>query len=112
MAPRIEQSDQVSWPSGHATRTLHIRLEPDDLTARFGLNFADGYDQLDVIRFASAVLDGRAPVEFVRHRGAPVAGTEVLTDAAADVAASVALVADVLDLTDEDIIWVRPATMA
>jgi hypothetical protein len=54
-----------------------VRLEPEELTERPGIEFAESHHGLDQLKPAIVELPPERRVVLVRHLGFPEAGTEV-----------------------------------
>ncbi len=98
--------------SGDGRPIAMLALEPDELAARYGLAFEEGYDTLDYFERAAIALADGSQVWLMRHRGNPVAGTIIYADAAADPSRVRGLLAHALGLDEADFLWTAPSSEA
>lgn len=110
------RSDQVEWGTGLGNAVALLDAEPEQLRGR-GLEFASGHDDLDLAQVAFLALSSDRRYTLVRHRGAPVAGTEVLIavpleDEARDVDADLDELLERLGLSEMQLLWLAPPVQA
>ena len=96
------------FPSGDSRPLVVLTGEPRQLAARYGLSFEEGEDDFDAFQLAAIALADSSQVWLLKYRGDPNPGTVVYVDAGADFAHAKALLAQSLELADEDILWVSP----
>ena|ERR1041384_5093506 len=101
------QTDPVPWPSGQGDTIAVLALLPDTLTRRYGLRFFAGSDNLDVYEAAAIRLESGRHLGLLRHRGAPVPGTEIHADSADDSLEAIREFLDGFGLAADDLLWVR-----
>ncbi len=100
------------FPSGDSRALVMLTGEPRELAARYGLSFEEGEDDFDAFQLAAIALADGSQAWLLKYRGEPTPGTVVYVDAGADFAQAKALLAQALELTDEDILWVSPFVAA
>lgn len=86
---------------------LVINQEPQDLAERLGIEFQETFDNLDYVRMAVLELPGGNRVALLRHRGNPVAGTEVATAKSGVDQEFIETVLSSLGLDETNISWRR-----
>lgn len=96
------------WPSGDSRAIAVLAAEPDELTARYGMTFEEGADDLDYSRLAALVLADGSQIWLMRHRGNPEPGTVVYADATADANEARRLLAHSLGMYERDFTWIAP----
>ncbi|HYH83335.1 MAG TPA: hypothetical protein VEX86_26310 [Longimicrobium sp.] len=101
------QTDPVPWPSGHGDTIAVLALLPDALSERYGLRFIEGSDNLDVYEAAAIRLESGRRLGLLRHRGAPVPGTEIHADGADNSLEAIREFLDGFGLAADDLLWVR-----
>jgi hypothetical protein len=86
-----------------------LRLEPEELTVKNALEFYESFDDLDYLRYSCLTLPSECPVTLVRHRGAPVPGTEIcVATNNSDAAETVVEALKQLGLALQDLSWIHP----
>jgi hypothetical protein len=106
---KFHQLDLAEWPRGLERAIAVVALEPRELAARCGLRFEMSGDDLDA--FEGALLGTPSGKHFalVRHRGAPLPGTEVWAHSdSVDLSTDLQEALHVLDLTTKDLAWTHP----
>lgn len=68
--------DKAAAPLPRVDSAL-LRRSPEDIGRKFGVRFEASWDDLDHLEIALLQIDGGPQFALVRHRGAPVDGTEV-----------------------------------
>jgi hypothetical protein len=101
------QTDPVPWPSGQGDAIAVLALLPNALTERYGLRFFEGTDNLDAYDAAAIRLDSGRQLGLLRHRGAPVQGTEIHADRADNSLDAIREFLDGFGLSADDLLWVR-----
>jgi hypothetical protein len=106
---RIEQVPLREVKGGLAQTIATIKLEPDQLSERYGIQFEESEDDLD--RLVAALI--RAPsgqtFALVRHQHQPNPGTDILTDEhSPDLKKDVADAVRHLRLSRADVKWLHP----
>ena len=97
------------WPKGLSMAVAKLRLEPEQLTAQFGIQFFEDQDDLDGFRAAVLRVDDRHEYALVRYPSSPDPGTEVwLPEDCPDVAERLRLLLDTLAVSADSISWVHP----
>ena len=104
----VRQIAPYRWPSGDNRPIATLALDPAELTARYGLVFEEGWDNLDYLQRAAIELADGSQAWLMRHRGDRSPGTVVYVDAAADFGRARNLVLQALELTPAAFIWVAP----
>jgi len=86
-----------------------LRLQPEELSARIGIQFQPAHDDLDMLDWARVVgLSGR-PYALVRHRHSPEPGTQILVRSdSSDLWQDVVDVLKDLQLSERDPAWTAP----
>ena len=82
MKTAVRQVAPVSWPSGDGWTIAILATTPEQFAHSFGLSFEPGIDGLGEYVLAALCDPAVGQVWLFRHRGAPLAGTEVLVDEA------------------------------
>ena len=80
MTRRFTQVKKGRWPSGIDKPIAVLRAEPDELAARYGLEFHAGSDELDRFREAALRLGSGRSVLLYRYERSPGIGTTVSID--------------------------------
>ncbi len=96
------------FPSGDSRPLVVLAGEPRELAARYGLSFEEGADDFDAFHLVAVALADGSQAWLLKYRGDPNPGTVVYVDTGADFARAKALLAQALELADEDILWVSP----
>ena len=96
------------FPSGDSRALVELRFDPEELAARYGLTFAEDYDDLDWFELAAIELGDGSQAWLTKYRGEQEPGTTVYVDAGADPVAAKEQLARALGLGDEDFCWVAP----
>jgi hypothetical protein len=73
------------------------------------VNIAERHDDLDAFKLAAIVLADDSQAWLIKYRGDQYPGTLVRVDAAANPVAAQHLVAQALDLDDQDFSWLAPS---
>ena len=93
------------WSSGTERPLLTIASEPADLAARFGLQFAREFDDLDWYEIAALDLKSGLHVHLRRYQGNPEPGTTAYVDGAVDLRFAALELIEALDLESDDLRW-------
>jgi hypothetical protein len=80
MTPRFTQVEKGRWPNGIDKPIAVLRAEPDELAARYGLQFRAGSDDFDRFQEAALRLRSGRPVLLYRYERSPSTGTTVTID--------------------------------
>jgi hypothetical protein len=101
---------QITAPASEPLRPLAVvSLEPEDFTSRFGVEFAEGSDDLDFMRSALVELDSGLVAGLVRYARSPEPGTEVhAPQGFADPESVLRELLAEFGLSDGDVRWVLP----
>ena len=97
-----------AFPSGDSRPLAVLAGEPSMLAQRFGLRFAEGFDDLDQFRYAIVDLGDNCQAWLYKHLGDPNPGTVVRIDSGTDPAAARRELTARLSLTPVDILWWSP----
>lgn len=106
--PVRQVSPHPVFPSGDYQDLAEIRCSPEELVRRHGVNIAERHDDLDAFKLAAIVLADDSQAWLIKYRGDQYPGTLVRVDAAANPVAAQHLVAQALDLDDQDFSWLAP----
>ena len=93
------------FPSGGERTVAILALEPPALATEHKIGFREGFDDLDVVRYAWVETPNGTPVLLVKHLRAPYPGTEVHTDFEVDASELTCQVLQRLGLTDDALLW-------
>lgn len=85
-----------------------LRFSPVDLSSRHGLTFERRHDDLDEFQLAAIALPDGSQAWLERHCGDPVDNTLAHVDAGANLRLAKQDLQLVLDLSDDDFVWVSP----
>jgi hypothetical protein len=87
-----------------------LKQEPIELAQNNpNLVFRQSYDGLDYLDFASLILPSGDRVTLVRHRGCPVAGTEICIEMLPEQAAQIVdRTCEYLNISTTDLVWIHP----
>jgi|SRR5579884_405868 len=96
------------FPSRDSRALATLRFSPEELAARYGLEFEEDYDDLDCFKLAAIALEDGNQAWLMRHRGNPEPGTDVYVDSLADLAATREQLERILGVTDADFTWFAP----
>ena len=96
------------FPSGDFRDLAEISLSPQEISACYGLVFADLFDDLDWFKLAAVALPGGAQAWLLKYKGDQYPGTLVRVDAAADLSLAKGQLQQAFGLTDADFRWVAP----
>lgn len=102
---RAFSREEHRWPSGQSRPAALFAITPEGLTARTGVPFWAGLDELDYFRAAAVELSSARRVLLIWHERSPVPGLALEIDFADDPAAARAEVMDALDLTPAEVLW-------
>jgi hypothetical protein len=97
----------------HASEPLRpiavLRLEPQDFTSRFGVEFEEGSDDLDFTRSALIELDSGLVAGLVRYARSPEPGTELhAPERSVDPKFALSEFLAEFGLDERDVTWVLP----
>jgi hypothetical protein len=107
---RVQQvSPWEQWPSGDSRPIAVLPFSLADLSARYGLEYEEGVDDLDRYYLAAVELGNGEQAWIYKHESDPNPGTVVHVDAKSDVEKAQAMLADVFGLKREDFSWAAPA---
>jgi hypothetical protein len=101
------QTEPRPWPSGHGEAAAMVALSPGALSARYGLRFFEGTDNLDACDAAAIRLSSGRRLGLLRYHGSPVQGTELYADSKDDLLDAIREFLDAFELTVDDLAWVR-----
>jgi hypothetical protein len=85
-----------------------LRFSPADLSIRYGLAFERRHDDLDEFQLAAIALPDGSQAWLERHCGDPSANALAHVDAGANLRLAKRDLQQVLDLSDDDFVWVSP----
>jgi hypothetical protein len=94
-----------AFPSGDSRPIAVLAGEPSTLAQRFGLCFAEGFDDLDRFRYATVDLGGNCQAWLYKHLGDPNPGTVVRVDSGTDPAVARRELTARLSLAPGDVLW-------
>jgi hypothetical protein len=100
------------WPSGSGWTIGVLRQSPADLTAKYGIQFHDGLDDLDRYALAAVVDPIVGQLWLFRHAQAPMPGAEVLVDTSVSRSEAVAAVERQFGLGSDEYEWLTPAELS
>ncbi len=92
-----------SWPTQENRPIATLKLEPDDLQERFGLEFSLEQDDLDGVRVAVVELPSGSVMGLVRYEHAPEPGTGLFAEETAPVEKELGEFLQAFDLTPVDV---------
>ena len=107
ISPSFVQIDPVQWPSGQGEVVAMLALSPEALAERYALRFFEDSDNLDRYVAAAIQLESGRHLGLLRHRGAPLAGTELHADSKDDLLEAIREFLDGFGLAADDLQWVR-----
>jgi cytidylate kinase len=96
------------WPSTAGRTVAVLSRSPEQLAIDYGLDFEEGLDDLDRYLVAAVEDPGIGQFWLFKHRQAPMAGTEVIVDAAVSTSAGVAAARRQLGIEASDFAWTSP----
>jgi len=102
---RIFALDEHRWPSGIARSAAMFSTTPEAVTARTGVAFESGVDDLDYFRAAGVELPSGRRVLLLWYERAPVLGLQLEIDSADDPAAARSEAMAALDLASDEVMW-------
>ncbi len=105
---RLRQQPIGPWPIGLSCVAATVRLEPEELTERLGIEFAESHDELDQLKAAIVELQSERRVAFVRHLGCPEPGTEIWVEEGSLQEHPLDGVFADLSLDSGDVLWKKP----
>lgn len=97
------------WPSGDSRPIAVLPFGLADLSARYGLEYEQGIDDLDRYCLAAVELANGEQAWLYKHESDPNPGTVVYVDATFDVAEAQAMLTDAFGLSREDLAWAASA---
>lgn len=102
--------EQITVPASEPLRPIAVvRLEPEDFTSRFGVEFAEGSDDLDFTRSALIRLDSGLVAGLVRYARSPEPGTELhVSERSTDPKSALREFLTEFGLDERDVMWVLP----
>lgn len=104
----VRQVPPKPWPSGDSRPIAVLPFELPELTARYGLDYEDGVDDLDRFGLAAIELADGQQAWLYKHDGDPNPGIVVRVDARADPDEAKRLLLDALGLDCQDLWWAGP----
>src|SRR5215212_6993960 len=99
------QMEPTPWPSGHGAAAAVVALSPGALSARYGLRFFEGNDNLDAYDAAAIRLSSGRRLGLLQYRGTPSPGTELHADSKDDLLDAIREFLDAFDLNASDLVW-------
>lgn len=96
------------WPSGDSQPIAVLPYDLPQLSARYGLDYQEGIDDLDHYHVAAIELANAEQAWISRHDSDPNPGTVVHVDAESDVAEAQSLLLDALGLDRDELLWAAP----
>jgi hypothetical protein len=107
--PHIEQIPLRKITRGLAKPIATIRLEPKDISKRFGITFESTKDDLDELEVALLQTDSGQQFALVRHQHQPNQGTDILTtEYSPDLEKDLSEAVRLLRLDRKDVGWMHP----
>ena len=107
--PHIEQIPLREITRGLAKPIATIRLEPKDISKRFGITFESAKDDLDELEVALLQTDSGQQFALVRHQHQPNQGTDILTtEHSPDLEKDLSEAVRLLRLDRKDVGWMHP----
>ena len=100
----------MAFPSGDSRPIAVLADEPSTLARRFGLQFAEGLDDLDRFRYAVIDLGDDRQALLYKHFGDPNPGTVVRIDSEENPAIARQELTRTLSLASADVDWWSPDT--
>jgi hypothetical protein len=106
---QIKQVSLKDVAGGLAQPVATIKLEPEELKERYGIEFQESKDDLDDLVAALVRAPSGRMFALVRHRHQPNPGTDILTDEhSLDLGEDLADAVRYLGLSRADVKWVHP----
>ncbi len=96
------------WPSGDSRPIAVLPFDVADLSARYGLTFEEGIDDLDRFRRAAIELDNDQQAWLTKYEGDRSPGIVVLVDSGNDVEEAQSLLGKALGLKRDAFLWLAP----
>jgi hypothetical protein len=107
--PHIEQIPLRKITRGLAKPIATIRLEPKEISKRFGITFESAKDDLDELEVALLQTDSGQQFALVRHQHQPNHGTDILTtEYSPDLEKDLSEAVRLLRLDRKDVGWMHP----
>ena len=112
--PVLESSQIKQVHLGEVTRGLAkpiatIRLEPEDISRKFGVKFESTKDDLDELKAALIHSNSGRQFALVRHQHQPNPGTDILTyEHSPNLTDDLLDVLQLLAIRQRDLIWTHP----
>jgi hypothetical protein len=94
-----------AFQSGDSRPLAVLADEPETLSQRFGLRFAEGIDDLDQFRFAVVNLGDNRQAWLYKHHNDPNPGTVVRVDSAMNMSVARRELMRRLSLNGDDVLW-------
>ena len=100
------------WPSGDSRPIAVLPYDLPELSARYGLEYEEGVDDLDRYRLAAIELANGEQAWISKHDGDPNPGAVVHIDARSDAAIAQSMLLAELGLNGDDLLWsaIQPVT--
>ena len=102
---RLYTRGEYRWPSGIDRAAAVFALTPEEVTARSGLRFESGIDDLDYFRAVGLRLPSGRHAVLLWYERAPVLGLSLQVDAADDPQAAREEVMSMLGLVPDELSW-------
>jgi len=102
----VSLNDDYRWPSGTSRTAAVFAVTPEAVTARIGLAFEAGVDDLDYFRAVALDLESGRRVLLTWYERSPVPGLVLEIDGQDDPAAARAETLEALSLTLEQVQWI------
>jgi hypothetical protein len=99
---------RAEWPSGDSRPIAVLPYDLPELSARYGLEYQEGIDDLDRYRLAAIELTDGEQAWLHKHDSDPNPGTVVYVDAASDVWEAQSLLLAALGLDRGALLWAAP----
>lgn len=93
------------WPSGDSRPIAVLPYDPAELSARYGLEYEEGIDDLDRYRLAAIELANGEQAWISKHDGDPNPGTVVHVDARIDAEDAQAMLLEAFGLDRDELLW-------
>lgn len=101
----LQISPKTSWPTGDVKPIAILPSHPRALSLRHRLVFESRIDDLGVYQVAAIELADGQEARLVKYADDEEPGTLVFVDSAADVPATLALIARALGTRTNDLLW-------